>query len=176
MLTELGVGALSTVSAFNRERVRTFSYVQNVAASTHASETSHHIHIAGVTSTVILFFMLIVKFEIQVEGKGQVRDSGILLLTMSSFSLPSTTRWQGTKLVQGWALIQVNFDPIQEVEPAKSGGCAHSFEGGCSFARLRYVYIGTDCKPDRSINRLPGRPVCHPVGLPSINMWKVKIF
>ena len=36
------------------------------------------------------------------------------------------------KLVPGWVLIQVNFDPIQEIGP-KIGGV-------CSFPRLRYNY------------------------------------
>ena len=41
------------------------------------------------------------------------------------------------KLTPGWALIQVNFDPIKEIEPKVRGG--RSFVSGCSFARLRYI-------------------------------------
>ena len=33
-----------------------------------------------------------------------------------------------------WALIQVKFDPIQEIGSKVGGG--RSFEGGCSFTRL----------------------------------------
>ena len=40
------------------------------------------------------------------------------------------------KLSPGWALIQVNFDPIQEIGPKVGGG--RSFVSGPSFARLRY--------------------------------------
>ena len=32
------------------------------------------------------------------------------------------------KLAPGWALIRVNFDPIQEIAPKAGGG--HSFVGG----------------------------------------------
>ena len=39
------------------------------------------------------------------------------------------------KLAPRWALIWVNFDPIQEIEPKVGSG--HSFEGGQSFVRLR---------------------------------------
>ena len=42
------------------------------------------------------------------------------------------------KLTSGWALIQVNFDPIQEIGPKVGGGC--SFEGGPSFAR-RNIFL-----------------------------------
>ena len=38
-------------------------------------------------------------------------------------------------LAPGWALIQVNFDPIQEIGPKLGGGC--SFMSGPFFARLR---------------------------------------
>ena len=41
------------------------------------------------------------------------------------------------KLALGWALIRVNFDPIQEIGPKVGGG--RSFEGGRSFTRLRYL-------------------------------------
>ena len=34
------------------------------------------------------------------------------------------------KFTPGWVLIQVNFDPIQEIGPKVGGG--HSFKGGCS--------------------------------------------
>ena len=40
---------------------------------------------------------------------------------------PSRQNW--------WALIRVNFDPIQEIEPKVEGG--HSFKGGCTFTTLR---------------------------------------
>ena len=40
------------------------------------------------------------------------------------------------KLTPGWALIQVNFDPIQEIGPKVGGG--RSFVSGPFFARLRY--------------------------------------
>ena len=39
------------------------------------------------------------------------------------------------KLAPGWALIQVNFDPIQEIGPKVGGG--HSFVSGPLFARLQ---------------------------------------
>ena len=42
-----------------------------------------------------------------------------------------------TKLAPGWVLIWVNFDPIQEIE--LKVGARHSFEGGCSLARLQYI-------------------------------------
>ena len=47
------------------------------------------------------------------------------------------------ELAPGWALIQVNFDPIQEIGPKI--GAEHFVEGGCSFMRLRYyqtVFLG----------------------------------
>ena len=44
------------------------------------------------------------------------------------------------KLAPGWALIQVNFDPIQEIGPKVGGGHSFvsepSFVSGPSFARL----------------------------------------
>ena len=40
-------------------------------------------------------------------------------------------------LVAGWALIRVNFYPMQEIEPKVRSGC--SFKGGHSFARLWYM-------------------------------------
>ena len=43
----------------------------------------------------------------------------------------------GAKLAPGWALIQVNFDPTQEIGPKVGGG--HSFMSGPFFARLQYV-------------------------------------
>ena len=39
-----------------------------------------------------------------------------------------------TKLAPGWALIQVNFDPMQEIGPKVGGG--RSFVSGPFFARL----------------------------------------
>ena len=42
-----------------------------------------------------------------------------------------------TMLAPGWALIQVNFNPIQEVGPKVGGG--HSFVCGPFFARLQYI-------------------------------------
>ena len=39
------------------------------------------------------------------------------------------------KLAPGWALIRVNFDPIQEIGPKVGGG--RSFVSGPFFARLR---------------------------------------
>jgi len=39
--------------------------------------------------------------------------------------------------LQVWVLIQVNFDPIQEIGPKVGSGC--SFEGGLFFARLWYL-------------------------------------
>ena len=45
------------------------------------------------------------------------------------------------KLAPGWALIQVNFDPIQELGPKVGGG--HSFMSGPFFTRLRYMYVYT---------------------------------
>ena len=42
-----------------------------------------------------------------------------------------------TKLTPWWALIRVNFDPIQEIGPKVGGGC--SFVSGPFFARLRYI-------------------------------------
>ena len=41
------------------------------------------------------------------------------------------------KLPPRWALIQVNFDPIQEIGPKVGGG--RSFVSGPFFARLWYV-------------------------------------
>ena len=41
------------------------------------------------------------------------------------------------KLAPGWALISVNFDPIQEIGPKVGGG--RSFVSGPFFARLRYM-------------------------------------
>ena len=41
------------------------------------------------------------------------------------------------KLSLGWVLIQVNFDPIQEIGPKVGGG--RSFVSGLSFARLQYL-------------------------------------
>ena len=58
-------------------------------------------------------------------------------LKLSRCAPLSVTR--GMRLGKGWALIRVNFDPIQEFEPKVGGGC--SFEGGRSFegfARIRY--------------------------------------
>ena len=43
------------------------------------------------------------------------------------------------KLAPGWALIQVNFDPIQEIGPKVGGG--RSFVSGPFFARLRYFVV-----------------------------------
>ena len=40
------------------------------------------------------------------------------------------------KLVPGLALIRVNFDPIQKIEPKVGGG--HSFVSGPFFVRLWY--------------------------------------
>ena len=42
------------------------------------------------------------------------------------------------KLAPGWALIRVNFDPIQKIGPKVGSGC--SFMSGHSFTRLRYIY------------------------------------
>ena len=42
------------------------------------------------------------------------------------------------KLAPGWALILVNFDPIQEIGPKVGRGC--SFVSGPFFARLRYMH------------------------------------
>ena len=41
------------------------------------------------------------------------------------------------KLAPGWALIQVNFNPIQEIGPKVGGG--RSCVCGPFFARLRYI-------------------------------------
>ena len=41
------------------------------------------------------------------------------------------------KLAPGWVLIQVNFDPIQEIGPKVGGG--HSFVSELFFTRLRYI-------------------------------------
>ena len=41
------------------------------------------------------------------------------------------------KLAPGWALIQVNFDPIQEIGPNIGGG--RSCVSGPFFARLQYI-------------------------------------
>ena len=41
------------------------------------------------------------------------------------------------KLAPGWVLIQVSFNPIQEIGPKVGGG--HSFVSGPFFARLRYM-------------------------------------
>ena len=41
------------------------------------------------------------------------------------------------KLAPGWALIRVNFDPIQEIWPKVGDG--RSFVGGPFFASLRYI-------------------------------------
>ena len=41
------------------------------------------------------------------------------------------------KLAPGWALIQVNFDPVQEIGPKVGGG--RSFVSGPFFARLQYL-------------------------------------
>ena len=41
------------------------------------------------------------------------------------------------KLAAGWALIQVNFDPIQEIGPKVRGG--RSFVSGPFFVTLRYM-------------------------------------
>ena len=43
-----------------------------------------------------------------------------------------------TKLAPGWAVIRVNFDPIQEIGPKVGGGCP--FVSGPFFARLRYSF------------------------------------
>ena len=43
------------------------------------------------------------------------------------------------KLAPGWALIRVNFDPIQEIGPKVGGG--RSFVSGPFFARLRYTQL-----------------------------------
>ena len=40
------------------------------------------------------------------------------------------------KLALGWLLIQLNFDPIQEIGPKVGGG--HSFVSRPFFVRLRY--------------------------------------
>ena len=40
------------------------------------------------------------------------------------------------KLASGWALIRVNFDPVQEIGRKVGGG--RSFVSGPFFARLRY--------------------------------------
>ena len=37
-------------------------------------------------------------------------------------------------------LIQVNFDPVQEISPKVWGG--HSFVSGPFFAKLMYIYFG----------------------------------
>ena len=42
-----------------------------------------------------------------------------------------------TKLILGWGLIQVHFDPIQENRSKVGSG--RSFVSGCSFATLQYV-------------------------------------
>ena len=43
------------------------------------------------------------------------------------------------QLTPRWALIHVNFDSIEEIGPEVGDG--RSFEGGCSFARLQYMYL-----------------------------------
>ena len=42
------------------------------------------------------------------------------------------------KLAPGWALIQINFHPIQEIGPKVGGG--RSFVNRPFFARLRYMH------------------------------------
>ena len=59
------------------------------------------------------------------------------------------------KLAPGWALIRVNFDPIQEIGPKVGGG--HSFMSGSSFTRAvectmmktsaMFIYIMNDPRP-----------------------------
>ena len=44
-----------------------------------------------------------------------------------------------TKLAPGWALIQINFDPIQEIESNVGGGC--SFVNGPFFTTLWYYFL-----------------------------------
>ena len=46
------------------------------------------------------------------------------------------------KFAPGWALIWVNFDPIQEIGPKVGGG--HSFVSGPFFTRLWYLH---ECRP-----------------------------
>ena len=43
------------------------------------------------------------------------------------------------KFAPGWALIRVNFDPIQEIGPKVGGG--RSFVGGPFFMRVRYLHL-----------------------------------
>ena len=45
------------------------------------------------------------------------------------------------KLAPGWALIRVNFDPVQEIGRKVGGG--RSFVSGPFFARLRYSHSPT---------------------------------
>ena len=41
------------------------------------------------------------------------------------------------KIAPGWVLIQVNFDPVQEIGPKVGSG--RSYVSGPFFARLRYA-------------------------------------
>ena len=52
------------------------------------------------------------------------------------------------KLAPGWALIRVNFDPVQEIGRKVGGG--HSFVSGPFFARLRYQQ-GNNHKSDKQL-------------------------
>ena len=55
----------------------------------------------------------------------------ICFLTLHRYASISST-----KFASWWELIQVNFDPVQEIEPEI--GDEFLFEGGHSFARLQY--------------------------------------
>ena len=47
------------------------------------------------------------------------------------------------KFAPGWALIRVNFDPIQEIGPKVESG--RSFVSVPFFARLRYILLSVVC-------------------------------
>ena len=58
-------------------------------------------------------------------------------LTEIGIALEAVLLQLHAKLAPRWALIRVNFDPIQEIGPKVGGG--RSFVSGPFFARLRYI-------------------------------------
>ena len=54
------------------------------------------------------------------------------------------------KLAPGWALIQINFDPMQEIGPKVGGGC--SFVNGPFFVRLTVIAMESWAGPGNETN------------------------
>ena len=152
-LPKRGVGTLSTISAFDHERApmsclqRLEAFEANNWMQNNVQQNHQQLRSQRHTTTL---------WTIRCDGEHSVahgahRISYVLLRKDALYYFRWSITWHflpgmivleavllklHAKLaLAGWALIQVNFDPIQEIGPKVGGGC--SFMSGSFFARLR---------------------------------------